>query len=227
MTDRYYTGVGSRQTPARILRQMEKLAINLRERGWILRSGHARGADRAFEKGAARQAVIYLPWPGFGVKPYLDDPGCPVQGATVVLPRERLRAHYQTLVDLGIRSGPATGGSTSEAVQLLHGRNVCQVQGHLPAQPPSRFVVCWTPGGLEGWKEYNPHDPQGGTATAILLADSQGIPVFNLARVDALDRLEWWLVEHEDDTNKEKGPGPALGGTGLSGGPGGGASGGV
>lgn len=56
----YYAGFGSRQTPDHILKQMTRLAKYLRrEKGFILRSGHARGADRAFEAGANSQKEIF------------------------------------------------------------------------------------------------------------------------------------------------------------------------
>lgn len=49
---RFFTGVGSRQTPNEILDLMTCLAQRLGQQGWVLRSGGAQGADRAFERGA-------------------------------------------------------------------------------------------------------------------------------------------------------------------------------
>lgn len=46
-----YAGIGSRETPLHICELMETVAINLANLGWTLRSGHAKGADKAFEKG--------------------------------------------------------------------------------------------------------------------------------------------------------------------------------
>jgi predicted Rossmann fold nucleotide-binding protein DprA/Smf involved in DNA uptake len=63
---KYYAGVGSRQTPENILHLMTRIAMRMAELGWVLRSGGAKGADYAFEKGAGDKKEIYLPWRGFG-----------------------------------------------------------------------------------------------------------------------------------------------------------------
>ena len=49
---RSYAGIGSRKTPPHVLAAMTQIAEALAERGYILRSGGAGGADSAFEKGA-------------------------------------------------------------------------------------------------------------------------------------------------------------------------------
>jgi hypothetical protein len=49
---RTYTGIGARRTPSDVLDLMHSLAMRL-SGGWVLRSGGADGADRAFEEGAA------------------------------------------------------------------------------------------------------------------------------------------------------------------------------
>lgn len=163
----YYTGVGSRRSPADVLAYMERVAAALAARGYALRSGHAAGADRAFERGAGGKAVIYLPWPGFGVTPYRDDPGCPVLGETVVPRRGVLHANHDRLTLMGLR--PA---SCPDSHKMLHGRDVCQVVGHGAADILSDFVLCWAPV-VAG-------TPVGGTATAMLFAKDLGVPVYNL-----------------------------------------------
>lgn len=174
---KFYTGIGSRSTPDDVLALMERAAAWLAAQGWTLRSGHAAGADRAFECGAGTESVIYLPWASFGQKPYGEDPGMSVLGHAIALPEVTLLANYAELQRLGIRSP----GSPSRTVRLLHGRNYCQVLGHRETgdevgnadNKASSFVVCWCP--LVG------DVPQGGTASAILLARRQGIPVVNLS----------------------------------------------
>jgi hypothetical protein len=49
--------------------------------------------------------------------------------------------------------------------------------------PNSKFVVCWTPGGLL----------KGGTAQAMRIAHAYGIPVFNLADPVYRARLETYV----------------------------------
>jgi predicted Rossmann fold nucleotide-binding protein DprA/Smf involved in DNA uptake len=46
-----YAGIGSRSTPPETLPLIESIAARLAEKGWVLRSGGADGADSAFEKG--------------------------------------------------------------------------------------------------------------------------------------------------------------------------------
>jgi len=55
----YYTGVGSRNTPAHILDLMTKLAVKLFQQQYVLRSGGAKGVDSAFEKGASWYEIYY------------------------------------------------------------------------------------------------------------------------------------------------------------------------
>lgn len=56
---KYYSGVGSRQTPQDILALIENIAVVLAQRNFTLRSGGAYGADKAFEIGAGMDADIF------------------------------------------------------------------------------------------------------------------------------------------------------------------------
>lgn len=49
------------------------------------------------------------------------------------------------------------------------------------------MVVCWTPDGCES--QATRTKATGGTGLAIALADSMGIPVFNLRNAGALERV--------------------------------------
>lgn len=67
---KFWTGVGSRETPRDILDLMEDIAFKLSQDKWILRSGGAEGADTAFEIGALNSFTevvpeIYIPWLNF------------------------------------------------------------------------------------------------------------------------------------------------------------------
>jgi hypothetical protein len=182
MSEKFYAGIGSRQTPPDVLALMTRVAAYLRAQGWTLRSGHAQGADRAFEVGANRKAVVYLPWPRFGQDKYGDDPGMPVLGEDVC-DRARWAANHKVLVALKIR--PKTEAPN---IVPLMGRNVAQVLG-MPGDPPSKFVVCWCPE-MDG-------KPQGGTACAVQLAAHEGIPVFNLFRPEDREKIEHRLALEE------------------------------
>lgn len=117
-----YTGIGSRKTPQDIIFQMEDLAKHLCSCGWVLRSGGAKGADAAFERGsdaACRKKEIFLP--------------------TDIIPDEAF--------DIASQYHPTWGGLPAY-VKKLHARNVQQVLGE-NLDLASKFVICWTPDGAE------------------------------------------------------------------------------
>ena len=156
---KYYTGVGSRKTPPDILSLMTRIAKYLHSLGYILRSGAADGADKAFEEGAGNRKEIFLPWKGFN-------------GSTSEL--------YNIPVDAFViaKSVHPNWERCDEAVRKLHARNVLQVYGR-NLNSCSQFLVCWTRNAKL----------VGGTATAINLAEQNNIPVFNLAREDHKTRI--------------------------------------
>ncbi len=164
MTERYYTGIGSRKTPQDVLEMMTATAGALGVRGFILRSGGAAGADTAFEAGVTNPEgkEIYLPWPGYnGNQSPLHAPPS----------REAL--------SIAATIHPAWN-RCSDTVKKMHARNCHQVLG-ADLKTPSLFVLCWTEGG----------QLKGGTAQALRLADLYDIPVYNLGdpSLDALPRL--------------------------------------
>lgn len=172
---KYYAGIGSRKTPPDILVYMAKVAIALAKRGYVLRSGAASGADTAFENGcttAGGDAEIWLPWKGFNG-----------HADTEFMPT---RAH----IDMAQTLHPAWD-HLSRGARALHSRNVGQVVGMNLATPVG-FVVCWTPDSCESEKTRTRET--GGTATAITLANRLGIPVFNLGKSDAKERLKAFVL---------------------------------
>lgn len=162
----FYTGIGSRQTPEEIQWQMMHIAEDLAALGFILRSGGADGADTAFEIGCDRKN---------GTKEiYL-----PWEGFNH---RKGLVLNEYAAEKMASMLHPAWH-NCNDSAKKLHTRNVYQVLGQDLATP-SRFVVCWTKQGRV----------EGGTATAIRLAISQGIPVFNLGS-DSLDSVIYRIKE--------------------------------
>ena len=155
---RVYAGIGSRETPPEFREVMRALATALADEGWTLRSGHAPGADQAFESGARGRAEVYLPWPEFGNEVEVV--------ASVILDRPTSGA-----LNIAAAHHPAWD-RLGRGARLLHGRNTHIVLGRdcLPDEAV-RFVVGWTPQARE----------VGGTAQAIRLARYYGIEVFNLA----------------------------------------------
>lgn len=188
---RIYTGIGSRQAPPDILAYMHRLAQRLAALNYMLRSGAANGSDAAFEAGCLSvggESEIWLPWTGFNN-----------HADTGLYPTE---AHMTMAASVH----PAWG-SLGKGPKALHGRNTGQVLGKDLATP-SLFTVCYTLDGCES--EATRKRDTGGTATAIVLSDRNQVPVFNLAKPDAKDRLIRHVFAdcrtfHVDGTEPQKG----------------------
>jgi len=140
---KFYAGIGSRQTPPDVLDLMERLARKLRDTGFVLRSGAADGADKAFERGAAGVAEIYLPWPNFNGSGSSHWTIC-----TAAL--EMAEDHH-----------PAWEKCTA-AARKLHARNCYQILGS-DLNTPVKFVLCWhndTGGTLQAVRVAESHEIQ-------------------------------------------------------------------
>lgn len=188
---KHYTGVGSRETPKDILILIERIAYKLASKGWRLRSGAARGADYAFEKGVshyfedngdsypapASLAQIYIPWLAF----------CEIP--------EDYKDWYKVLDKLPNRKEAEQIASEihpawerlSRGAKLLHTRNVYQVLG-TSLNAPSQFLICWAKIDKHG-------NIKGGTRTAWELAKKYNIECFNLANAEDLQRLMRFVEE--------------------------------
>jgi len=119
--NKYYTGVGSRSTPEYIIQVMENTAVKLANEGWILRSGGAIGADKAFENGAVLvngKMEIYL-----------------------------AKHANEEAIKLASSIHPAWN-RCSDYVKKLHARNCFQVLGY-DLKTPSSFLLCWTQDGKD------------------------------------------------------------------------------
>lgn len=115
---KYYTGVGSRNTPRDILQLMGDIAHKLAVRNFILRSGGAKGADKAFEYGAGPLAVKHI---------YYADQA---NDAAMAIAKQFHPAWNRC----------------NDYARKLHGRNAFQVLGD-NLNEPSNFLICWTSDG--------------------------------------------------------------------------------
>ena len=172
---KYYTGVGSRETPDEELRLMRAAARKLNTEGWTLRSGAAPGADVAFQQGAVDRfleegfvetkhpPIVYLPWESFESKTQQNLPAQYVDAG-----RHSLWQKARNIVsDVHPAWDKCSGGA-----KALHTRNVFQVLGD-DLDTPSSFCILWAePSGESCVK--------GGTNTAYQLCLRYNIPVFNL-----------------------------------------------
>lgn len=164
-----YAGVGSRETPAVILKDMKELAAWLAERGYTLRSGGAGGADSAFEECAGENKEIFLPYDGFNGRT-VDN----VQYFNYTKDATRIARKYHPHWDgMGFAS------------RRFHARNSHQVLG-LSLNHPVDFLVCYTKGG-----KYI-----GGTAQAMRIAKDHNIPILNFATMTLAD-IKFCITELE------------------------------
>lgn len=152
-----FAGIGARETPKHILLEMIAIGKWIHFGGihWI-RSGHAPGADQAFEEGAQERCVAYVPWSGFEKtfqsKAILRNP-------LFTLKLEELARKYHPTYD-----------RLSLGAKKLMMRNGCQVLGE-ELNSPVKAVICWTKDGKD----------VGGTSQAIRIARAHDIPILNMA----------------------------------------------
>lgn len=171
---RYFTGVGSRNTPPEIIDVMVQIGFHLSNRYYTFRSGDADGSDRAFYKGflqAGGNMEIYLPWNGFNGSfeddvfintPKLDN----YDKATEIL--KEVLPYYDNLKD---------------SHRSLHTRNVYQVLGRRLNEPSDLCVYYAEPTGKNG-------HVKGGTNTAVQLCKLYDVPSFNLWYPNVLEEIK-------------------------------------
>lgn len=121
---KYYTGIGSRETPSDICSLMTKISRRLEKKGYILRSGGAKGADLAFQEGVQKiqNTIIYYA--------YTSIPDWAFEKVNEYTDKNR---NFDTFAPYA---------------RKLLARNMMQVLGE-DGTTPSKFLICWTPQGKE------------------------------------------------------------------------------
>ena len=149
---KYYAGIGSRTTPPEFKKIFSDIASKLEDKGYVLRSGGASGADSFFEAGVKEEKnkEIYLPWKNFNGN------------------NSKLFTPSKEAIQLASTLHPAWH-NLNQGGQKLMARNCYQVMG-LDLNTPVDFVLCWTPSITSG-----------GTSQAIRLAFENKILVYNFA----------------------------------------------
>lgn len=167
--DKFYTGVGSRETPHDVLQLMTYTAKKIDELGYTLRSGGARGADYAFESASNNHAIYSV-----------SKKHIPISGKPNIIPN--LEPYRELVSECCLHYKKIK----NQYVKDLHTRNICQVIGHDPLEIiKSDFLICYTFNG-----EYI-----GGTTTAIRCAERFDIPVFNFGKYKTIDEMQIHLKE--------------------------------
>lgn len=169
MDNLIYAGIGSRKTPNDICHIMSNIARQLSPTGWLLRSGHARGADQAFERGAIHKE-IHLPWDGYNNKR--------ANGTTHVVPLPD-----RNIMEIAAKYHPAWD-RLDETSMLFMARNVTIVLG-LDLETPAKMLCCWTPNSAI----------TGGTGHALRVAEGFGIETFNFAKPEDQSRFTKFVLQ--------------------------------
>ena len=202
--EKFVTGVGSRAVeepggPNAVgKKRVIEIAGLLDRAGYTLRSGGAYGCDTLFEEHMTKKE-IYLPSLWFRSKPYKDEPARkPTPFDTVGYSEEAVRI---------AQSVHPAWGYLKDFPRRLHTRNVYQVLGK-DLDRPSDLLVCWTGDGCNSEKTSS--RDTGGTRTAIVLADRNGVPVFNLRNdrdyAMVKERLEKEIARQRESEGQAKNP---------------------
>ena len=175
--DKFFTGIGSRETPKWAGELLSKFTNYMTSRGYVLRSGGAPGADTYCESGVTNTLIkdsndfkeIYIPWKGFNGSDSnlytLED------SEEVIAIAENNHPAYKYL---------------KPQVKKLMNRNVYQVLGK-DLNTPSEFVICYT---NDGCKSHTTRtNKTGGTGLAISVASNNNVPIINLGNTDDLNRI--------------------------------------
>lgn len=112
---KFYTGIGSRNTPQDELDRLKLLAAILETYGFTLRSGGADGADKAFESGVSK-----------------------LENKVILRPKHSTAEAEE----IASKIHPMWS-ACNEYARKLHGRNVQLVLGQ-NLDSPSEFVLAWT-----------------------------------------------------------------------------------
>jgi hypothetical protein len=165
-----YAGIGSRETPPDVLKFMEERARDWAELMHTLRSGGARGADTAFEKGAISGGgpleIFYADRSRIGYSDNKDEDW------TANLGQSNVEAYDPETIKMAMEHAKEfhpNWHACSPYAKKLHARNSLIMLGERLNNPVD-LVVCWTPNGFK----------KGGTAQALRIAEYMKIPIVKL-----------------------------------------------
>jgi len=204
-----YAGVGSRETPIDVMEKMNEISKWLEAEGYSLNSGHANGADKAFE--------------GVRMK-YDTTTGIPVRNKQIngnwistdkngnVIPENNLKFHNpeykitnkniftaddanDKVRTIAKEIHPA-GANLSGYSLDLHARNTFQVFGK-NLDKPVDFVIFYAK------ESKNPLRPDGGTGQAVEMARRKGIPTVNMMDSDWKQQMRDILGLNKNGNNNK------------------------
>ena len=174
-----YVGTGNKEAPSEILVQMKRLTKELECFGFTLRTGGMEGPDEAFES-VATNIELHLPWKDFNNKASKFTFNTPEANGVA-------KMHH-----------PAYDG-LKPFIQAFLAKNARLVMGK-DMKSRAMFVICWSEDGAETTSEKTSRT--GNVGHIIAIACSSKIPVFNLGKRDAEERLKKYLgIENHGQTS--------------------------
>ncbi len=166
---KYYAGIGSRSIPDKVYKNMTVIASILERLGYTLRSGHANGADMAFEEGVQDPSNmnIFLPFSNFN--------GSMQNGTSHIHIGQYCDDYDNAYKSLIYHPNKYNMNQTAKDMMI---RNYFQHNG-LIDQPISEFVICYTKDAANGTSIPTTRE-SGGSGQCIRLAALVKTPVYNL-----------------------------------------------
>lgn len=171
-----YVVTGNKEAPPSIVAELESLVKRIEALGYTTRTGGLDGVDSAVEK-VSTKLELYLPWKGFAEKEsklYWND-DLAMQAAK----------KYSPVFD-----------NLKPVVQAFLAKNARMVLG-TKFDSNALFLLCWSDDGAEAKKDVTSRT--GNVGHVILIANSIGIPIFNLGNEDTKQRLYNYLSLFEQE----------------------------
>lgn len=166
-----YAIVANNDAPAEILVKFQEIAHYLESKGYTLRTRGMEGADDAVEK-TVQRIEVHLPWREFNGK------------------QSKFTFNTDRAFAIAKMFHP-TFDTMKKGIQAFLASNARLVMGDKMVSP-ALFLICWTEDGAESIRSRTSRTGFAGHPIAI--ASALGIPVFNLSKPDAQQRLTF-LVE--------------------------------
>lgn len=166
-----YTIVANNEMPSEIAAKFEEIAKRLEQREYTVRVGGMEGIDDRIEK-AIKKIEVHLPWREFNGK------------------QSKFTYNSERAFAVAKMFHP-TFDSMKKGIQAFLAKNARLILGD-KVNSPALFLLCWTEDGAESIRERTAKT--GFSGHPIAIASALGIPIFNLAKSDAEQRLNF-LVE--------------------------------
>lgn len=168
-----YVITGNKETPSNVISRMCQLVHELESFSYTLRTGGLEGPDEAVENAVKDRSLfeLYLPWKGFNNKE-----------STNAFNTERS-------LEIAKMFHPTFDGLKFQ-IQGFLAKNARMVLGK-DMRSPVMFVLLWSEDAAE--KDREKTAKTGNVGHIISIASAMHIPVFNMQRPDAEQRLKQYL----------------------------------